>query len=836
MRISMSIERLRIWLLVGAGLLVLVIVSFLGYAHYRTHRFLTELPGKLGVDVTRETNAFTYSQSLGGKTIYTIHAAKAVEHRNGKYTLHDVGIVLYGRTSDRADRIYGSEFEYDPKAGVAKAMGEVHLDLEAPAPTDAQGKREYAAGKEPAGGERADARLIHVKTSGLVFMQKLGVVATDKEIDFEYGGLTGHAVGADYSSDTGVVVLHSAVKVVGLQRGQPATLTATRAELDRPDKQVTLTQAKYVLVGGARAESGQTVAAQRMVVHLRDDGSAERMEAEGAVTLTDGDGGRVVAPRGNMLLNAESRPQSAVLTGGLQYVADSPLRQAQGEASDGKAVFDRAGKLQHVTLTGAVKLHERLRSADAADGAWSERDLRAKTVELALASGPADKAQLQDAKAGGDAHLKVVSSTGKSGHAATTSSDLSADTLTAHFAPVAGAQRLAVVHGLGHTSLRRVDAAGVVSTSSGDTLEARFKPGTNSAGRPGDEISAAVQEGNVVITQMPVKKPGDANAPQEEKATAARAVYDGATQKLILTGKVQITDAGSMLWADRVAVEQKSGDAEADGTVKASYILSGKGSEPVHVLAARAALKHDSGQAIFYGAAGKPARLWQGASQVEAPVLQFEQKEKRLVARGIGQGAAMAVHTVLVNAGSAKVGSQKSGLGKAQVVRVASRELTYSDTTREADFTGGVQVESTDGSMKAQQAVVYLQTPAKAGAANAGGTKAHLDSAPGSAPNGFMEGGVEKIVATGQIEIEQPGRHATGTRVVYTASDGIFVMTGTASAPPKIVDEAQGTVTGTSLRFHAADESIVVSNNAHGSEGVESKQRVRTETRVKKER
>ena len=244
---------------------------------------------------------------------------------------------------------------------------------------------------------------------------------------------------------------------------------------------------------------------------------------------------------------------------------------------------------------------------------------------------------------------------------------------------------------------------------------------TSRSGRPGDEISTAVQEGNVVITQMPVKKPGDANAPQQEKATAARAVYDGATQKLTLTGKVQVTDAGSVLWADRVAIEQKSGDAAADGAVKASYMLSGKGSEPVHVLAARAALKHDSGQAIFYGSASKPARLWQGASQVEAPVLQFEQTEKRLVARGTGQGSAMAVHTVLVSGGSAKVGLQKPATQKAQVVRVASRELTYSDATHQANFTGGVQVESADGSMRAQQATVYLQAPAKADAANVGG-------------------------------------------------------------------------------------------------------------------
>lgn len=97
-----------------------------------------------------------------------------------------------------------------------------------------------------------------------------------------------------------------------------------------------------------------------------------------------------------------------------------------------------------------------------------------------------------------------------------------------------------------------------------------------------------------------------------------------------------------------------------------------------------------------------------------------------------------------------------------------------------------------------------------------------------------MGGGVERVVATGHIEIDQQGRRATGDRVVYTASDGMFVMTGTAAAPPRIVDDTRGTITGTSLRFHAGDESVMVSNGA--SKGVESKQRVRTETRVKKDR
>ena len=42
MSISVSVERLRVWVLGGVGLLVIVIAAFVGYAHYRAHRFLTQ--------------------------------------------------------------------------------------------------------------------------------------------------------------------------------------------------------------------------------------------------------------------------------------------------------------------------------------------------------------------------------------------------------------------------------------------------------------------------------------------------------------------------------------------------------------------------------------------------------------------------------------------------------------------------------------------------------------------------------------------------------------------------------------------------------------------------
>jgi lipopolysaccharide export system protein LptA len=235
-------------------------------------------------------------------------------------------------------------------------------------------------------------------------------------------------------------------------------------------------------------------------------------------------------------------------------------------------------------------------------------------------------------------------------------------------------------------------------------------------------------------------------------------------------------------------------------------------------------------------------------------VLQFEQKQRRLLAHGEGQGSPMAVHTVLVNGGSGAAagtsakpetsakadGSRPKGApgklisgGRADVVRVASRELVYSDEARKAEFTGGVDVESRDGSMRGQQVVVYLQT-AQTGAGKASSLqsgKADGVKTPASAAGGggFMAGSVERMVASGHIDLEQPGRRATGEQVVYTASDGMFVLTGTPTVLPKVTDDQRGTVMGTSLRFHSGDDNIVVSNG--GENG--TSERVRTETRVK---
>jgi len=247
-----------------------------------------------------------------------------------------------------------------------------------------------------------------------------------------------------------------------------------------------------------------------------------------------------------------------------------------------------------------------------------------------------------------------------------------------------------------------------------------------------------------------------------------------------------------------------------------------------HVTADRAHLTHATQLAEFLGSDAHPARLWQGASQVQAARLLFDQKLRSLTARPASGGGL--VHAVFADA-SDSAGASKStgprGGGAGQVVRVASPAMDYSDLDHEATFSGGVHIDGTSGQASSQRGAVFLN-PAQANPSQPGAAQAQASTAQ---PNPFG-GSVRRIVLTGDVRIEQPGRTGSGEQLVYTAADSSYILTGTPSKPPHMVDAQQGSVTGATLLFHSGDKSIVVAG-APGSAAESG--RVRTETQVKQQ-
>ncbi len=812
-----SIERLRVWLLLGAGVLVAVLAGFLEYAHLARHRFLKDLPGKLGAEISREANGFTWSQSNGKRTLYTIHAAKFVQRKNDTVTLRDVGVVVYD-TAGHADRIFGKEFEYDQKAGVMRAAGEVSLDLAAPAPGNARERAAYAAGASTAKADEteeesaADPRAVHVRTRGVEFRQKEGVATTDQKVEFHFGEVEGSAVGADFRSDTGVTVLRSQVELRAVRNGKPLHVAASHAELDRQRQEVRLERAEATGTGAGGAEDWAS--AERTTVLLRTAGRPEEVLAAGSVVLR-GRGTTVRAARGELLMGEGDKPRSGELVGGVQYAAEEAMRHVEGGADTVHVGFAAGGVPERVRLTGGASARER-----DADG---DRTMTAREIDLLFAPVAGGRAAdrrvwLRQAMATGSARMVAHQAAAAAPGERVRTDELAGDALVAHLRQAGLREEVLSVEATGHTAVHREGGNGAALASSGDRLTAAFAAaGVHGQGQT---IETAEQVGHVQVEQRTaaaLERPSSLSG-----GSADRAKYGATTDSVTLDGGVQLRQEAGLLWADEVVMKQGNGDAAANGRVRASYKAAGASGEPVEVQAERAEMQHEAGVATFFGRQERPARMWQGGSSVEAAVIELEQNAQTLRAHGGAAGISEVgtVRTVLAASSQQKVGApMKAGRGgqPQQVTRIVSQSLVYTDLTRQALFSGGVQVVEGDLRLRGEEATIYL-LPAKADAAGA-----RRSPFPGS-------GSLDRIVTTGAVHVDETGRQATGERLVYTAVDRVTVLTGSADKPPAVTDAENGTLSGAEIRFMPGDNgmsTVVVSG------GGSSRPKVRKDTRAR---
>jgi lipopolysaccharide export system protein LptA len=304
-------------------------------------------------------------------------------------------------------------------------------------------------------------------------------------------------------------------------------------------------------------------------------------------------------------------------------------------------------------------------------------------------------------------------------------------------------------------------------TSTSDRLEATFNPAGG--------IATLVQDGHFHYLEPGIKDAG------ERAAWADHARYTPSDQILSLTGSPRIVDGGITTTADTLRMNRRTGDAQAGGDVKTTYselkaqpggaLLAS--SDPIHVTAPSMRVSRASGTAVYSGG----ARLWQGSSVVQAPVIEFDRQQRRLVAHGTAQtGNAAPVTTTFV---------EQDKNGKITPVSVRAVLLTYVDAQRQAHFQGGVLVRGADATVTASEVDVYLQPRGQSPAAGASQ--------------------VERIVATGQVTIQEPNRRAVGEKLVYSA--GRFVLAG---GSPSIFDAERGKITGNSLTFFSRDDRVLV--------------------------
>jgi lipopolysaccharide export system protein LptA len=830
--VRITIERLRTLVLAAGVLLAVALVVSLGLAKFHNRLNMRELPQHLGIDISQEAKGVTYSHALGAHSQFKIHASRAEQLKNGLVLLHEVQIELFGQDGERLDRIEGNEFEYNEKDGTATAAGPVEITLMRPmvapaiAPNAAPGhaiKNGNISKPLANAAEQAASGEIHVRTSGVTSNWHTGVTSTEQRVDFTLKQGKGSSIGAMYDSQRGVLVLSSNVEITTARGGEPVHIRAQHAEFTRNDLTSNLT--------GATAEfsNGEATAATAKIL-FREDGSAVRLNATNGFTLSSNAGGRLAAPTGVLEFDEHNQPRHGRFEGGVQMESITAARQIHGSSPTAELEFNSNGELSHAHLERGVDFTSTEQSpandkapASAKSGAHAvlvrtNRHWNAPVTDVSFREAAPRK--VEPASIHGTGGVVLTGETQR-GNEEPVPSRLAADDLSGQFGP--GSSLLAMT-GVGRASFSQTTNTGTTQTATGDRIEAHFAPGGGSAvgtvSAENAQVQSAILDGHVTLVQEHAAKPGT-QAQLPLRATAGRAVYEGAGEWLHLTASPRVENGGMQVAADKIDVSQQSGDAFARGSVKATWLnnnsnkpasaggpasagslVSIGGQGPAHAIAQEMEFKRATQVATFTG----QARLWQQDNSVAAPVIVIDRNQKTLIARSSDPSnpvrvvllSASGLNASVPNTSASNTSSGAEKTSTPSVIRVRGSQLTYSDDDRKALIVGGslgqVIAETSTATSLSDQ-VELLLAPA---GSHAGG-----------------QGQVERMTAHGRVVVTTPGRKGTGEQLTYTGATGEYVLTGTAANPPQINDSARGTVTGDALIFHSRDDSVSIEGGGH---------------------
>jgi lipopolysaccharide export system protein LptA len=804
----LQVYRLRRLLAATAVLLTLVVSGMYFYARSRATNVLKAIPGKIGIEISKTASGFQLSKSDGKRTLFTIQASNVKEFKlNGNAELHNVSIVLYGRDSSRFDQIYGDNFAYNEKTGDVTAKGDVQIDLVANptglASPDQTTPKEL---KNP----------IHLKTHDLVFNKDSGNAMTAARVEFQTPQATGWAMGVKYEGKSNMLTLSSQIHLV-LNSPNAAVIEAEHGIITNDPREIRLDHAHLTRVGG-------DLQSDEAVFYLGRENQVERILATGNVkaetrtetpkqsaarSKRDSAADKAVQPQPAEMRSRADQAEfllegrrnllrTAIMTGHV-HVEQSGTQPMQGEA--GRAIFDFTGQnqLQKVHALDGVKLTqnavaENKPAAKAIATGPQDFELTAPAIDFTVAQGHI----LQHAVTSGAAKITIAQAQDANPRSrpavAPQSTVVTASRFRAQFDSSEGRNHLSTIHGAPNARIVNLTPGEPDRISTSDSVDATFLPQGG--------IDSITQQGNVTYT--------DGEQPDKRmQAWANSAHYTPSDQMLILTGNPRVADGGMATTATTIRINRATGDALAQGDVKSTYselkeqpdgaLLAS--SSPIHVTARSMTAKDNPGVALYTG----NARLWQDANVIEAPTIQFDRDRRFVTAQGT---PAQPVQTILVQAEKAgsennsqaekkrdKSARKSAAFSRSSPISITAAKLTYADSDRRIHYEGGVVARAVDFTASAKTVDAYL-----------------LPRSQTSSNQSFAgPGQLDRMVAENNVVIQQPSRRAEGQKLVYTAADDKFVLTG---GPPSIFDAEQGKITGVSLTFFRADDRVLVEGAA----------------------
>ena len=728
----------------GPLLLVVIIAIIAGVGIvYRTLKARQEqsapaIPKALTSETSAAARDWCYSQTENHRTVAEICAQSFRQVKSpSRLYLEGVDVKVFADDGATFDRVQTATAEFDTEDGRFYADGEVEITAGQPV------------------GDRPPGRRVFIKTSGLKYESKTGRAYTDRPTVFQFEHGEGKAVGASYHPEYRELQLHSETVVTYRARDPKAKpMTVETGELIYKEKDSAITVGPWYRLRRGEME----VAGAKGVLWLKE-GDIRRIEAFQArgtdrpepdrqveyaaeqIFMDFGAGGeveRIAADKNARLGSIEKNSRTGVTADHIDLDFDlasgeSRLRQALAK---GRAVVE--------SVTAAVGKAPPLPA----------RVLRSDVIELAMQPGGREINTVETRAPGVIEFLpSQPTQTGRR---------LEAD-------------RISIAYAKGN-HIRSLQATGATTRTEPPHLPG--KPAPPPMLTWSRQLRAEFDPARSELTQL--EQWTDFRYEQgDRRGRAERALFQARENLITLTKAARIWDADGSLAADKIVMNQGTGDVAAEGSVastreperdkKPSAMLSQ--SEPFHAKAARMFLAGEGRRVRYEG----DAVVWQGGNRIEADWIEIDRGEHTLAARGN-------VRSRFVE----QTAAAKKQAGTPVFTLIKAPEFQYADKTRTALYRGGVAMS------RAGMDVL---------AAELRGVFAVKDGSSG----------LETAYADGNVRITQssPGRTRVGKgeHAEYAVAQGKVVLSGGA---PEFTDSLRGSTRGQQLTWFADNDRLLV--------------------------
>lgn len=757
--------RSRIFRIVLLSVLVAGVVAILWNFSVRQQQ-TADAPGGdlLSPDVARQSTEFEYTQLERGRPVFRVVARTSVLTQTNVHTLEDVRLTRFGAEGEVVNRVKGDRAVYWIDEKQINFEENVVIELE------------------------DGTRVLSEKVQADLARQ---VIDIDEQFRFEKDLLKGAGETLQYQIpghrllvDNGLQLTFPASQSEGTARSDTAIYNLRMGVIELNGRSLIQTT-DYQLAGETiRVDTGE----EQSIEHIRSVGSARLVNSDGKsfrgerIDLLMAEGGqrldrfRVFGEQqdssrssgrravyeerqGDGEHRLEARVIEGILISGFDDAQSAQMEtlRAQGrvqmtsnllqiEESDAERLqlrFDESGELiQRIDLAGGVMIARRSTRLDRP----SREVLRSERLILALNQNRLNWASAQDnidveitapplhrhlsardsldltyengllsrALARGDCLLETLDSEGQSAVRAPEIESLFEMGVVDHVRAGEGVE----------VEVFRGD---MVRRSRSRQLELHYEKGL---------LVRAVQSGNFVMFERSREQTLDARADRAEYAPQREEIELTGDSRPILTvsGSSQPREEGngqaSRTVADRLLLNRNTGAVEATGKVET---VLDRSEGPVIMTAATASVDPVTGWITYTG----NARLVQGPNVIRGNLLRFHQATEELIVEG-------GVESVLTQVDDNERDERR--------YQITSETLRLNRQDAAAIYEGDVEVHSQDLEVEASRVVFHF-------------TSQSLEE-------------LDRIVASGGVQMREQGRTWNGARAVYYSAEERVVILG----------------------------------------------------------